>query len=132
MLIALGLHTYVTGSNPALTPGCEFYLLLSEIQLTTLCKQPSGCVFQPIGVNKAMSAMLFAVIFPQAQRACTFDLSADRSGWLQLALRSSAILWKQVSLRSSAIIWKPAFISTHDNGARTSDQMTCDAWRPSY
>ena len=33
VLIALGLHAYVTGSNPFLTPGCEFYLLLSEIQL---------------------------------------------------------------------------------------------------
>ena len=32
-LIALGLHAYVTGSNPVLTPGCEFYLLFSEIQL---------------------------------------------------------------------------------------------------
>ena len=33
MLTELGLHTYVTGSNPALTPGCEFNLLSSEIQL---------------------------------------------------------------------------------------------------
>ena len=32
-LIALGLHAYVRGSNPVLTPGCEFYLLFSEIQL---------------------------------------------------------------------------------------------------
>ena len=26
-----------------------------------------------------MSAMLFAAIFPRAQRACTFDISADRN-----------------------------------------------------
>ena len=87
-----------------------------------------------------MSAMLFAKILPRAQRACTFDISADRNVWLQPALRSfaivcdymetalfaivcdlrsairdrlrsSAIIWKQLSLRSSAIIWKPAFNS---------------------
>ena len=33
VLIALGFHAYVTGSNPVLILGCEFYLLLSEIQL---------------------------------------------------------------------------------------------------
>ena len=64
-----------------------------------------------------MSAMLVALIFPRAQRASTFDISAERNVWLQLALRSSAITWKQFSLRSCAIrgrvrsfaiIWKPA------------------------
>ena len=53
-----------------------------------------------------MSAMLFALIFPRAQRASTFDISAERNVWLQLALRSFAIgcdYMERVSLRSSAI-----------------------------
>jgi len=66
-----------------------------------------------------MSAMLFALIFPQAQHASTFNISAERNVWLQSALRSSAIIGKQLSLRSSAtrdrlrsfaVIWKPALI----------------------
>ena len=73
-----------------------------------------------------MSAMLFALIFPRAQRASTFDISAERNVWLQLALRSFAIgcdymetgLFAIVCdlqsairdrLRSFAITWKPAF-----------------------
>ena len=70
--------------------------------------------------------MLFAKeILPRAQRACTFDISADRNVWLQPALRSFAIVCDYMetalfaivcdlrfaigdSLRSSAIIWKPA------------------------
>ena len=36
--------------------------------------------------------MLFAKILPRAQRACTFDISADRYVWLQPALRSFAIV----------------------------------------
>ena len=51
-----------------------------------------------------MSAMLFALIFPRAKRASTFDIFAERNVWLQSALRSSAIIWKQLSLRSSAIV----------------------------
>ena len=35
-----------------------------------------------------MSAMLFALIFPRAQRAGTFDNSAEGNVWLQSALRS--------------------------------------------
>jgi len=61
-----------------------------------------------------MSAMLFASIFPRAQRASTFDISAERNVWLSWLcdrVRSSAILWKQLSLRSFAILWKPAFNS---------------------
>ena len=71
--------------------------------------------------------MLFAKeILPRAQRACTFDISADRNVWLQPALRSFAIVCDYMEtalfaivcdlrfairdrLRSSAIIWKPAF-----------------------
>ena len=64
-----------------------------------------------------MSAMLFALIFPRAQRASTFDISAERNVWLQSALRSFTIVcdYTETALfvivcdpRSSAIIWKPA------------------------
>ena len=63
-----------------------------------------------------MSAMLFALI-PRAQRTSTFALSAERKAWLQLALRSFAIVCDYMEtalfatvcdLRSFAIIWKPA------------------------
>ena len=49
--------------------------------------------------------MVFAAIFLPTKRACSFDISADRNAWQQLAdrLRSSAIIWKQLSLRSSAL-----------------------------
>ena len=71
--------------------------------------------------------MLFAKeILPRAQRACAFDISADRNVWLQPAVRSVAIVCDYMEtalfaivcdlrfairdrLRSSAIIWKPAF-----------------------
>ena len=67
--------------------------------------------------------MLFALIFPQAQRASTYDISAERNVWLQSALRSFAIVCDYGNrslcdrlrsairdrLRSFAIIWKPAF-----------------------
>ena len=54
-------------------------------------------------ISSSMSAMLFALIFPRAQCASTFDISAERNVWLQSALRSFAIVWKQLSLRSSGI-----------------------------
>ena len=73
-----------------------------------------------------MSAMLFALIFPRAQRASTYDISAERNVWLQSALQSFAIVCDYMEtglfaivcdlrsaipdrLRSFAIIWKPAF-----------------------
>ena len=65
-----------------------------------------------------MSAILFALIFPRAERASTFDISAERNVWLQSALRSFAIVcdYMETTLfaivcdpRSFAIIWKPAF-----------------------
>ena len=34
----------------------------------------------------SMSAILFALIFPRAERASTFDISAERNVWLQSAL----------------------------------------------
>ena len=81
-----------------------------------------------------MSAMLFALIFPRAKRASTYDISAERNVWLQPALRSFAIVCDYMEtglfaivcdlrsaivcdlrssairdrLRSFAIIWKPA------------------------
>ena len=70
-----------------------------------------------------MSAMLLALIFPRAQRASTYDISAERNVWLQSALRSFAIVCDYMEtglsaivcdlrsairdrLRSFAIIWK--------------------------
>lgn len=35
---------------------------------------------------------LYSAIFPRAQRACTFDISADRNVWLLSALRSFAMV----------------------------------------
>ena len=77
-----------------------------------------------------MSAMLFALIFPRAQRASTFEISAERKVWLQSALRSFAIVCDYMEtalfaivcdlqsairdrLRSFAIIWKPALSLMH-------------------
>ena len=85
--------------------------------------------------------MLFALIFSRAQRASTYDISAERNVWLQSALRSFAIVCDYMEtglfaivcdlrsaivcdprssairdrLRSFAIIWKPAFteVSNH-------------------
>ena len=77
-------------------------------------------------ISSSTSAMLFAAIFPPAQRACNFWHFRWPNSRLCDRLRSSAIIWKQLSLRSSAIcdlrsaivcdrlrspaiIWKPAF-----------------------
>ena len=38
------------------------------------------------------SAILFALILPRAERASTFDISAERNVWLQSALRSFTIV----------------------------------------
>jgi len=57
-------------------------------------------------ISSLTSAILFAAIFPPAQRACNFDSSAVRNvcnSRLCDRLRSSTIVWKQLSLRSSAI-----------------------------
>ena len=56
-----------------------------------------------INISSSMSAMLFALIFPRAQHASTFDISAERNAWLQSALPLFAIIWKQFSLRSLVI-----------------------------
>ena len=48
--------------------------------------------------------MLFAKILPRAQRACTFDISADRNVWLQPALRSFAIVCDYMETALFAIV----------------------------
>ena len=54
-----------------------------------------------------MSAMLFALIFPRAQRARTYDISAaERNLWLQSALRSFAIVCHY--METCLFIWKLA------------------------
>ena len=54
-----------------------------------------------------MSAMLFALIFPRAQRASTYDISAERNVWLQSALRSFAIVCDYMETFLSAIVCDP-------------------------
>lgn len=44
VVIQLGLPAFVTGSNSAVTPGKEIFVLLSETQLPTLSKQPTGYI----------------------------------------------------------------------------------------
>ena len=51
-----------------------------------------------------MSAMLFALIFPRAQRASTYDISAERNVWLQSALRSFAIVCDYMETGLFAIV----------------------------
>ena len=48
--------------------------------------------------------MLLALIFPRAQRASTFDISAERNAWLQSALRSFAIVCVYMKTVPSAIV----------------------------
>ena len=51
--------------------------------------------------------MLVALIFPRAQRASTFDISAERNVWLQLALRSFAIVCDYMETILFAIVCDP-------------------------
>ena len=51
-----------------------------------------------------MSAMLFALIFPRAQRASTYDISAERNVWLQSALGSFAIVCDYMETGLFAIV----------------------------
>ena len=51
-----------------------------------------------------MSAMLLALIFPRAQRASTYDISAERNVWLQSALRSFAIVCDYMETGLFAIV----------------------------
>ena len=75
-------------------------------------------------ISSSMSTMLFALIFLWAQRACTFDIFAQRNEWLQSALRSFALVCDYMetapSLRSSAIC-DPIFnLVSLQNGAKMS------------
>ena len=54
-----------------------------------------------------MSAMLFALIFPRAQRASTYDISAERNALLQSALRSFAIVCDYMETGLFAIVCDP-------------------------
>ena len=51
-----------------------------------------------------MSAMLFAFFFPRAQRASTFDISAEQNVWLQSTLRSFAIVCDYMKTALFAIV----------------------------
>ena len=58
-------------------------------------------------ISSSISAMLFALIFARAQRASTFDISAEGNVWLQSPLRSFAMICDDIEtalLRSSAIV----------------------------
>ena len=55
-------------------------------------------------ISSSMSSMLFALIFPRAQRASTFDNSAERNVWLQSALRSFAIVCDYMETAPFAIV----------------------------
>ena len=48
--------------------------------------------------------MLFALIFPRAQRASTFDISAERNVWLQSDLRCFAIVYDYMETALFAIV----------------------------
>ena len=55
-------------------------------------------------ISSSMSAMLFALIFPRAQRASTYDICAERNVWLQSALRSFAIVCDYMETGLFAIV----------------------------
>ena len=84
--------------------------------------------------------MLLALIFPRAQRASTYDISAERNVWLQSALRSFAIVCDYIEtglfcdrLRSFAIIWKPALslllIHSWAEGAYAACDLVQERWK---
>ena len=55
-------------------------------------------------ISFSMFAMLFALIFPRAERVSTFDFSAERNVWLQSALRSFAIVCDYMETDLFAIV----------------------------
>ena len=57
--------------------------------------------------------MLFTAIFRRAQRACTFDISADRNIWLQSALRSLAIVCDYMEHSSLSDRMRSAIVCDH-------------------
>jgi len=56
-------------------------------------------------ISSSMSATLFALIFPRAQRACTFNISAERNVWLQSALGSFVIVCDYMETALFAIVF---------------------------
>ena len=85
-------------------------------------------------ISSSMSAMLFAFIFPRAQRASTFDISAEQNVWPQSALRSFAIVcdYMETALfaivcdpRSSAIIWKPGLMCQPETHWLSKQRVFC-------
>jgi len=58
-------------------------------------------------ISSSISAMLFALIFPQTQRTSTFVISAERNVWLQSALRSFAIVCDYMETAVFAIVCDP-------------------------
>ena len=55
-------------------------------------------------ISSSMSAMLFALIFPRAQLASTFDIYAEWNVWLQSTLRSFAIVCDYMETALFAIV----------------------------
>ena len=59
---------------------------------------------RPSSTNLRSKSMLFAVIFPPAQRAGSFDISVDRNVWQRSALRSFAIVCDYMETTLFAIV----------------------------
>ena len=74
--------------------------------------------------------MLFALIFPRAQRASTYDISAERNVWLQSALRSFAIVCDYMETGLFAIVCDPAFSVGHRtlSGKFKVSTGECQVW----
>ena len=81
-----------------LTPGSGRDTVPREVQ-NQLTKR--GNKFACNKMSSPTSAMLFAAIFPPAQRACNFDTAVRNvcNSRLYDRLRSSPIIWKQLSVR---------------------------------
>ena len=74
-------------------------------------------------IASSMAAMLFALIFPRAERASTFDISAERNVWLQSALRSFAIVRDYMETALFAIVCDPrssAIVCDHTESSLNS------------
>ena len=84
-------------------------------------------------ISSSTSAVLFAALFPPAQRASNFDTVRNVcNSRLCDRLRSSPIIWKQLSLRSSAICdLRSAIVCDHmetslkNQPAQTSSAASC-------
>ena len=70
--------------------------------------------------------MLFALIFPRAQRASTYDISAERNVWLQSALRSLAIVCDYMETGLFAIVCDPRPSAIVCDRLRSYGNQLCD------